>query len=465
MTIHLLGILILAGLIFLFISLIKFRKLIKFVINIISTEDISIDYLFKINFYLILIFLIGYIIIFVLNIFGYKFISEILIGIIFLLVAIFVFSGIILQSDLVKSLNTSNMQTIKILVSAVEARDPYTMGHSEHVANLLILLYQYLPGFTKKSLNPNILKYTGLLHDIGKIGIPENILNSPTQLNFMEMEIMKQHTMIGESIIKNVDWLRPICKWVLYHHERLDGKGYFQLKGDDIPYVSKMIAVVDTYSSLVTERKYRPARSNEEAIEILKDTSITQFDKELVDIFSNIDVNLVVGCLPGKKSIINKINDESFIKEDIKGMLNLLNRHVLNKETGISCIKKYFELVNRIDLNLTIAVIYIKGISENSGIDYHDIDRFNSLLESILNKRVRKSDIICRLNSFKYILLVQNCSVAKLKSILEKLITDINKNLGNSEIKKRMEIELNYFEYNSKNKKSLDQINLLLNEK
>ena len=178
------------------------------------------------------------------------------------------------------------LQTVKSLANSIEARDPYTRGHSTHVAGLLLLFYQYLPSNYKKDIDIILLEYAGLLHDIGKIGIPEVILSKPGSLTDEEFLIMKKHPEIGKAILEPVEDFSNIRQWILFHHERIDGHGYPSgLQGRNIPLISRLLAIVDTYSALVTDRPYRIGKSHNDAVKIMDDVSGKQLDRELLDYF------------------------------------------------------------------------------------------------------------------------------------------------------------------------------------
>jgi len=130
------------------------------------------------------------------------------------------------------------------------------------------------------------LKSVGLLHDIGKITIDENVLNKPGKLTDDEWNEIKRHPEIGYRILNTVNDMSDMASYVLYHHERWDGKGYPKgLKGDEIPFVSRIINIVDSYDAMTSERSYQKALSKEVAIEELKKNAGTQFDAELVSVF------------------------------------------------------------------------------------------------------------------------------------------------------------------------------------
>lgn len=222
-------------------------------------------------------------------------IGSILIGLILLLTSIIVFMGIGIQAKMLEIINETYLQTIKALISAIECRDTYTKGHSEHVANLCVLISSKL---AKECLNEKMIEVAAYLHDIGKIGIPEAILNKVEKLDEEEFNIMKTHPKMGKSIIENISGFDEILDWIFYHHERIDGKGYYNVKGKDIPLEARIIAIADTFSALATDRPYRKGMKYEEAIEIMKNSAGSQLDGEILEIFLTIPINELEKCMP-----------------------------------------------------------------------------------------------------------------------------------------------------------------------
>ncbi|QTA38357.1 HD domain-containing protein [Thermosipho ferrireducens] len=170
------------------------------------------------------------------------------------------------------------------LTKSLEEKDPYTAGHGERVADLVDKLATKC-GFSKKYID--WLKKASLLHDVGKIGIPDNVLIKTGKLSKEEYEIMKEHSRKGYEILKEVnEFKNTVAVWVKHHHERWDGEGYPDgLKGDEIPLESRMITLADVFDALTSDRPYRAALTKEQAIEFLKENSGVIFDPSLVELF------------------------------------------------------------------------------------------------------------------------------------------------------------------------------------
>lgn len=167
------------------------------------------------------------------------------------------------------------MQTMAALANAVEAKDKYTKGHSERVSFLAEEFGKYIK---LKPKQINILRKAGLLHDIGKIGIDNSILNKPAKLTNNEMLSIKEHPELGVKILKDVNFLKGVHEAILHHHERYDGTGYpHRLSGKQIPFNAAILTVIDSYDAMTSDRAYRSALPFQEAINILKQEAGIQF--------------------------------------------------------------------------------------------------------------------------------------------------------------------------------------------
>ncbi|MDR2899903.1 MAG: HD domain-containing protein [Treponema sp.] len=199
--------------------------------------------------------------------------------------------------------NCSNLDKdnnlIQYFIDVIEEKDAYTQGHSHHVRAITEAIYNCLPNSYQSNIDKTKLLLAALLHDIGKIKTPDTILNKDAPLSDDEWEIMKQHPKDGAEIIKNT-LFSDVGDWILYHHETIDGKGYYGLKGDEIPLEARIIAIADTFSALRTYRIYRPAKSIEETIAIMRDVSGQQLDEEILSFFLSLDKdalkNLYCNC-------------------------------------------------------------------------------------------------------------------------------------------------------------------------
>ncbi|MBO1510237.1 HD-GYP domain-containing protein [Metabacillus bambusae] len=185
----------------------------------------------------------------------------------------------------VQKVREDNIELTKVLANALDSRDSYTLHHSENVAKYAVKIAK------KKKLSKNlcnIIHIGALLHDIGKIGIPEHILTKPGKLTNDEYHFIKTHPTIGYEIIKHVASFSEngVLDIVLYHHERFDGKGYPKgLKGKQIPLVARIIAVADTFDAMTSKRVYRDELDLDYTLNEIRKNKGTQFDPDIVDVF------------------------------------------------------------------------------------------------------------------------------------------------------------------------------------
>ncbi|GMQ57668.1 HD-GYP domain-containing protein [Vallitalea sediminicola] len=178
------------------------------------------------------------------------------------------------------------METIHALNDALEVKDAYTGGHATRVQEYAVKLAK-ASGMKKKEVE--MIRTAALLHDIGKIGIPDFILNKKGKLTREEYEIIKEHPVMGARILSNVDSLKEISNIIRYHHEKHDGTGYPDaLKGADIPIESAILAIADSFDAMTTDRPYKRAMASLEALDELKVNKGTQFNPILVDEFIKV---------------------------------------------------------------------------------------------------------------------------------------------------------------------------------
>jgi putative nucleotidyltransferase with HDIG domain len=185
--------------------------------------------------------------------------------------------------DLQEEVRRSYRATLEALLAALDTRDTETEGHSERVAAYTMLIAQQL-NLSEAELQH--IEHGALLHDIGKIGVPDHILYKPGPLTPEEWEIMKQHPVIGYKMCMKIEMLRPAAPIVLHHHERWDGRGYpYGLNGAEIPLGARIFAIADTLDAMTSDRPYRKALSFAQAREEIERCAGSQFDPELVRVF------------------------------------------------------------------------------------------------------------------------------------------------------------------------------------
>ena len=189
-------------------------------------------------------------------------------------------------SETYEKLESAYMESIQTLRQTVEAKDSYTRGHSDRVAEFAVLIGKKL-NLSEQDIR--ILHIGGLFHDIGKIGVPDTILQKETRLTDDEYSEIKNHPSIGVHILSTATIFKDIIPIVKHHHEKYDGNGYpSKLKGEDIPYLARIMAVADSFDAMSSRRSYRDSLSLDRIKEEFRNNKGTQFDPKLTDVFLDI---------------------------------------------------------------------------------------------------------------------------------------------------------------------------------
>ncbi|HEY2420320.1 MAG TPA: HD-GYP domain-containing protein [Neobacillus sp.] len=226
------------------------------------------------------------------------------------------------SADLAKELDSTLEQFIQTLTATVDARDPYTFGHSYQVSNYAFKIASEM-GLSEEEAET--IRVAGLLHDIGKISIPESIFYKEGKLTYEEYEIMKQHAEIGEEILSDIPRLKEVADLVGKHHERFNGTGYpSRLKTQDIPIGAHILGVADTLDAILSSRSYKKEKTVDEAMEEFERSRGTLFHPEVVDsllrlrqtlgddVFTNsanlIDQDIIVGKVRTNRNILDWLN-------------------------------------------------------------------------------------------------------------------------------------------------------------
>jgi putative nucleotidyltransferase with HDIG domain len=199
-------------------------------------------------------------------------------------------------TDLVDQQHSLYLSTVKSLASAIDAKDEYTRHHSARVTEFTIKIARNM-GLSEKELEE--LELAAVLHDIGKIAVPESILNKPGKLSDEEFAKIKEHPGRGQDILKPVIELRGVGNIVRSHHEKYDGGGYPDgLKGKEIPLGARIMAISDAYDSITSMRPYRDATSHRRAVKEIINCTGTQFDPEVVEHFLEVSVSFLPDAEP-----------------------------------------------------------------------------------------------------------------------------------------------------------------------
>jgi len=208
----------------------------------------------------------------------------------------------------VAELNSLYLSTIETLAMAIDAKDQITHGHIRRVQSFAVGLAKEV-GVADEQLIKAI-EAAALLHDMGKLAVPEYILNKPGKLSPVEFEKMKLHATVGADILSSIEFPYPVVPIVRHHHENWDGTGYPQgLRGTEIPIGARILMVVDCFDALTSDRPYRPRLSDQAALDILRDRKSTMYDPLVVDAFARVYKNLLPTPLQSRlsKSVLHEI--------------------------------------------------------------------------------------------------------------------------------------------------------------
>jgi len=285
-------VMIIAGALLMQWNIIRYAIFLSGMSDVISAGDKKSTALRSVGLVLLIFFLLGYVFT---AVFGSP---DFMMGGILFGGSVFVWIVLNIMFNLTDVVKNRTLEISEMLIGVIEARDPNLSGHSIYVRNLTKLLYKHLPFSLKHRINLVSLEYAALMHDVGKLAVPEAILNKPSSLDEYEWKVMKTHPDAGVKMLAPIKSFDVIAPWIKYHHERIDGNGYYGLKGKEIPLEARIICVADSYSAITMRRAYKDAKTYDEAVAILKDNAGMQFDTQLVDIFLSIPRRDVEGCMP-----------------------------------------------------------------------------------------------------------------------------------------------------------------------
>ena len=309
----------------------------------------------------------------------------------------------------------------------LDAKDEYTRGHSHRVSEYAALIASELD-WKKEDIRH--LKLSTHLHDIGKIGIPDSILNKPTRLTPEEYNVIKEHTVIGAEILKNITLIDHLVEISRSHHERYDGNGYPDgLKGDAIPIQARIVAIADSYDAMCSRRIYRNALSPEEIYAELKKNKGTQFDPKLTDIFLKLlDENRVViegNCEEdGDDSNLPHIEIEKFISDVMITIKAQEDSESYDFLTGLPMRTRGEKLVAQFmqEFNGCLIFMDMDNLKKINDIYGHKAgDRALRTLGHLLSETA-KGSVVCRLGGDEFLLFLPDVSKETVSETVKQLL-------------------------------------------
>lgn len=320
------------------------------------------------------------------------------------------------------------IQTIATIANTIDAKDEYTRGHSKRVAEIAVAIAKDL-GMDAQDINN--LKSIALLHDIGKIGVPDTVLNKPGKLTEDEYELMKQHTVIGADILKDIKMFQGIEVGAKSHHEKYDGTGYPEkIAGDDIPYIARIIAVADAFDAMTSNRVYREKLDLDYVVEELKRCSGSQFDPDIVNVLIRMveekRLQSVSETAEEDISELSKIwtrvmqKDEEKYKAAFDELTGLLLRAYGEKKI-VSLIKERPGALIFCDMD------NLKTINDRFG--HKSGDKALKILGSVIGE-YGENGVACRVGGDEFLLYLDNVNENKVVEILESITNAFKKEIS-----------------------------------
>ena len=315
-----------------------------------------------------------------------------------------------------------SMKMLETLAGTIDAKDKYTNGHSVRVAQYAVKLAESLgmdPIETEK------LKFEALLHDIGKIGIPDAVLNKPSKLTDTEFSIIKSHTVIGSDILKNLAALPDARNVARHHHERYDGKGYPDgIKMEEIPYEARIICIADSYDAMSSDRIYRKALPREVVRDELVKGRGTQFDPEMLDVF----LKLFDEDMLGSQEIASddRENRPHTLIEDLKTVLERMTTADIQQDSIRDFDNVYNYIMNigaRYNRSIELISVEVEAAeAENDSEDRRKAALYE--LEVSIRKNIRSVDLYRRSGPDGFMVVLLDAGVDNLGVIQQRIQFD-----------------------------------------
>ncbi len=331
-----------------------------------------------------------------------------------------------------KQVEMVTMHSIMSIANTIDAKDKYTSGHSIRVAKCAVAIAKQLGWPEEEQQN---LQYVALLHDIGKIGVPDAVLNKPSRLTEEEFAMIKKHPIIGGEILKEIHTIPHVQEGALFHHERYDGKGYpHGLKGRNIPLYARIVCIADTYDAMSTDRVYRKRLPDEQIIAEYEKYKGTQFDPNLTRLFVRM---LKEGYAVENEGAAEKSRSESTI------LINSVIRECMEEAANISMTDTLTGLYNK-----AYAQSHVEEfLRSNHGgalfmMDMDDFKHINDVYGHIIGDQVLKiyagvmrkaasgADILCRVGGDEFIMFntdlnTREAAAERAQKIIDTLAEDV----------------------------------------
>ena len=333
-----------------------------------------------------------------------------------------------------------SLKMLETLARALDAKDKYTNGHSSRVAAYSTLLAEQLNWSTEQI---ELLKYQALLHDIGKIGVPDSILNKPGRLTETEFSIIQSHTLIGADILKDMSTVKGAKHVAKHHHERYDGHGYPScLSGDAIPLHARIIGIADAYDAMNSDRIYRKALPPEVIRQELEKGRGTQFDPELLDVFLKLFDEGKLHIRPEVSPLSETDDIQELIIEDIERVIRNISERE-KKDNNLEDFERLFTYMKNIGqrYHQPIEVISISiGAADQHPLSPETDKEAARVLELSIRKNIRAVDVYFRYSDFRHVVILLNAGYENIDVISKRISFDFEQSLPDNPYEVMFEI-------------------------
>lgn len=322
---------------------------------------------------------------------------------------------------------------VKTLSDTIEAKDEYTIGHSKRVSEYSEMIATKM-GLPEEEVSR--IKYAATLHDIGKIGVPDTILNKPLRLTNEEYEIIKTHSSIGADLLKNIDIISYTSDIARHHHERYDGKGYPEgIKGEEISVGARIVAIADSFDAMNSERIYRRPLERKTIIEEIVKNKGTQFDPQIADVFLELLNSGVIDDISKTENIEAETNDtENVMNEEAEKLFSAVVQTMISSNASAST-----DLLTGLMLRSSGEEHIVEMMKDKPGaLIFCDMDNLKTINDRFGHKAGDKAlkilgeviggygsaGVACRIGGDEFLLYLSDVNEAKLIDTLDSIIAD-----------------------------------------
>ncbi len=335
------------------------------------------------------------------------------------------------RNEAIEQVEHLSRTAMEALAKTVDAKDRYTSGHSMRVAEVACLIAEEL-GWNDEQISE--LRFQGMMHDIGKIGVPDSVLNKPGRLNSIEFELVQSHTTVGSDILKNVTSIPGVEKAARHHHERFDGNGYpDHLKGEEIPINARIIGVADAYDAMNSDRIYRKALPKDVIRKEIINGRGTQFDPFLVDVF--------IKLLDEDRLVTNEGSDSFVLRQgsniDTSKFAVELNDAIdrIRGENSIETVERvklgevtsvFRKLRDEYEYEFMVIAFSVRPKDDTKVTDDY-LEKATDTMKISIQKSIRDEDISVRYSNTQMLAVLFNADPNSINLVVQRILLDFYK--------------------------------------